>query len=94
MSIWTNLALVGLAGALGALTRYGISVWMKQLAGDGFPFGTFVVNIVGCLLLGLMSTLLDEITHKELRAILGVGFLVASKIVGRWYVDSDSSMDI
>jgi hypothetical protein len=31
---------------------------------------------------------------SALLAILGVGFLVASKIVGRWYVDSDSSMDI
>ena len=77
MPIWTHLALIGLAGAAGALSRYGVSVWLKHVAGDGFPYGTLVVNVVGCFLLGLLSTMMDEIAHKDLRGIIGVGFLGA-----------------
>ena len=82
MILWLNLLLIGIAGAIGALSRYGISVGMRTMFGDHFPLGTLIVNVVGCFLLGLMTgfldeKFLDEKTGKEVREILGVGFLGA-----------------
>ena len=77
MPLWLNLTLIGVAGAAGALSRYGISVWMKSAFGDGFPYGTLLVNVGGCLVLGLMTEMLDEMASKNMRMVIGVGFLGA-----------------
>ena len=47
-----NFLWVALGGALGSCGRYGISVLLNSKA-DGFPYGTFTVNLVGSLLLGI-----------------------------------------
>jgi len=47
-----NFLLVGLGGALGAMARYGLSSLIQRRAGDAFPWGTFVVNLAGCLAIG------------------------------------------
>jgi len=48
-----QLLLIGLGGGIGSIFRYLVSVWaVKRLATD-FPFATFLVNITGCLLIGL-----------------------------------------
>lgn len=41
-------------GALGCLSRYGLSGWVYALVGKGLPYGTLAVNIIGSLLLGLL----------------------------------------
>jgi CrcB protein len=50
---------VGIAvfGALGALARYGVDGISRQRLGSGFPWGTFAVNIVGSLAIGLVFAL-------------------------------------
>lgn len=64
-------------GALGCVTRYYISGWAYDLFGRNFPYGTFVVNILGAFLVGLVmefgmrSTLLPV----SLRTGLSIGFL-------------------
>jgi len=64
-------------GALGCVTRYCISGWAYDLFGRSFPYGTFVVNILGAFLIGLVmefgmrSTLLPA----SLRIGLTIGFL-------------------
>ena len=50
---------VGLGGAVGAVLRYRISLYMTQVAGDAFPWGTLLVNALGCLALGLLVTLVS-----------------------------------
>lgn len=63
---------VGLGGALGSMARYALSY--GALAGNvlwGFPAGTFAVNTVGSLLIGLLTALLDSRTAAW---ILVVGF--------------------
>jgi CrcB protein len=50
---------------------------MKHLFGDHFPIGTLLVNLIGCFLLGLLNEWFDEIGNRDLRLILGVGFLGA-----------------
>lgn len=68
---------IAAGGALGAVSRHFVSGAVSKFTGIGFPFGTFTVNIVGSLLMGLLITLL---AHKidvsnQLRSFLAVGFL-------------------
>ena len=69
---------IGVAGAFGALARYGLEGWVSRRAGS-FPWGTFVVNVSGSFLLGLLVTLLGErfAVAPWVRASLTIGFLGA-----------------
>jgi CrcB protein len=73
-----NLRLSAAGGAAGTLARYGTSLALAR-AGHraGFPFGTFAVNLLGCLLIGYLSgAFLERIAVRpEYRAMLLVGFL-------------------
>ena len=72
-------ALIGAAGAVGALARYHLQGLVHRFYGGPFPLGTFVVNISGCFVLGLLfSTLTERFTvSADLRAALTVGLLGA-----------------
>ncbi len=48
-----NLLMVVAGGAIGAGGRYLVGGWVQAQVGAGFPLGTFVVNIVGSLIMGL-----------------------------------------
>jgi fluoride exporter len=47
--------LVALGGALGSMARYGVTLGAAALLPAGFPFGTFLVNVVGCAVFGLIA---------------------------------------
>ena len=49
-----NILLVGAGGALGALSRYGISTAANRFLGTQFAWGTFGANILGCLIIGFL----------------------------------------
>jgi CrcB protein len=70
---------IALGGALGALGRYGLSTWITNRGNSLFPWGTFVVNILGCFLLGVFYVLGTEklLIHPQLRSMITVGFLGA-----------------
>ena len=51
---------VGVAGFLGALARYGVEGFVTERTNQGFPWGTFVVNISGSFILGVLFALLVE----------------------------------
>jgi fluoride exporter len=74
-----TVAGVALAGALGALARYGLSNVIGSRDPRAFPTATFVVNISGSFVLGLLAVLLTErfVAHASLRTSLTVGFLGA-----------------
>ena len=73
-----TLAYVALGGALGALARYGISGWVYDRMGENFPWGTLVVNLVGCLALGLVIRWLQvAAVAPEVRPFLTIGLLGA-----------------
>lgn len=74
-----TLIALGIAGAFGALARYGVEGWVSQRAGSAFPWGTFVVNISGAFLLGFLFTLLTErlALAPWLRSAVTIGFLGA-----------------
>jgi CrcB protein len=54
-----NLLLVAAGGALGSVARYALDGLVLRLASPYFPSGTFVVNIVGCLVFGVILGLAD-----------------------------------
>lgn len=61
MIAMTNLFLVGLGGAVGAMTRFLIGGWVSRAnPGGGFPVGTLTVNITGCLAAGLLAGFLSR----------------------------------
>ncbi len=70
---------IALAGALGALLRYWLDGVVSRRTGGSFPWGTFVVNVSGSFLLGLLFTLLTERYRVDawLRSGLMIGFLGA-----------------
>lgn len=67
------LGAVALGGALGALARWGISALVPD--GDGFPWTTFTINVVGSLLLAALPAA-AAVRHRPLLAVgLGPGLL-------------------
>ena len=49
-----SLLIVGIGSFFGGALRYGISLFMKSLGAQGFPWGTWMVNLLGCFLFGLL----------------------------------------
>ena len=71
-----TLVVIALGGALGAVSRYLLGGWVQTLAGGGFPWGTWTVNILGSLVLGFVMVWLHQTTaSSELRHFLVMGLL-------------------
>jgi len=75
----TTIFIIGLGGFFGAITRYGLALWIGQRWGRSFPLGTFVINVSGSFLIGLLMTLMAErfTENPQWRLLLVVGFLGA-----------------
>ena len=70
--------IVGAGGFIGAIARYGINSGFGRLLPDQWlPYGTLTVNVVGCLLIGVVAGLIDDkqIGGGELRAFVVIGIL-------------------
>jgi CrcB protein len=74
-----KLLLIGLAGALGALTRYSLSGFVQRYSGFTFPVGTLVVNLLGTFLFGFIWSLVEQrlVISVETRVVILSGFLGA-----------------
>jgi CrcB protein len=72
-----NYALVIVGGAIGAGFRYQISSAALRNLGPGFPWGTWIVNLLGGLLMGVLAGTLAKTPGQGewLRLFLGVGVL-------------------
>ena len=55
-----NLLIVGIGSFLGGMLRYLISLLMKNFCGQGFPWATLLVNLMGCFLIGLIFGLFSR----------------------------------
>ncbi len=78
MRVPTEISLVALGGAVGAVARYWVSGMVYRLTGPGFPWGTLVVNLVGCFLIGVVIVVLEStIQSGAIRAAVAIGFLGA-----------------
>jgi CrcB protein len=70
--------MIALGGALGALARYQLGSMIQARVPVGFPWGTFIVNITGCLVMGVATTVLaDRLVHPNWRFLIPIGFIGA-----------------
>jgi CrcB protein len=73
------ILVLAVAGALGTLSRYGLGGLAQRLMGVGFPYGTLVINILGCLAIGyvMQIALNTDIIPVTVRVAVTIGFLGA-----------------
>lgn len=70
---WLNLAIGGVAGTI---ARYALGGVVYQVFGANFPYGTLIVNLSGCFILGFLTVLAEEkfLLSPNLRLLLMIGF--------------------
>jgi CrcB protein len=71
-----RLALIAIFGAAGTLARYGLQGLVQMRMATTFPYGTLLINLSGCFLLGLIGqfTLNRMVISPDWRVAIGVGF--------------------
>ena len=71
-----NILLIAIGGAIGSVSRYGCQKWIYQFYPHPFPFGTFVVNLVGCFVMGAAVGYADRNLwfNDEWRILITAGF--------------------
>ena len=75
-----KLSLIGAGGFIGAVLRFLVSSWVQGRTGSVmFPFGTLTVNMIGCLLIGFLSALVEikAMFSPETRSFVLIGLLGA-----------------
>ncbi len=72
--MWKEILYVGLGSFIGGALRYAASVLLKY--SGGFPWATFVVNLLGCLIIGLLWGYFNRMPNisANLTLLLSVGF--------------------
>jgi fluoride exporter len=70
------LVAIALGGGIGSVLRYLIATTVSAPPGM-FPWGTFLTNVVGCLLIGVLMVVITEVrsAHRLVRPFLGIGLL-------------------
>jgi len=89
-----KLLLMAVAGAAGTLARYGLAGFVQRFDGVTFPWGTAVVNIVGCFVVGILWALFENRwpVSGETRTIILVGFMGAFTTFSAFVLESGELM--
>ncbi len=78
MQKWHFFSLLALAGILGTLARYGLGGFIQSRNDTTFPWGTVVINLLGCLLFGFVWSFCERWpVSGETRSIILIGFMGA-----------------
>lgn len=73
-----KIALIAIGGAVGAISRYLISGIGYRILGNGFAWGTLVVNLIGSFFIGLLWEIFENtVVPSTFRIFLLIGFLGA-----------------
>ena len=92
-----ELLWLALAGALGTLSRYGLSLGVHRFTGGNFPWPTLVVNVVGCFCFAFIWALLEHRVDgdqlRQLRLIVLTGFFGAFTTFSTFAFDSGRLLD-
>jgi fluoride exporter len=84
------LGVIAVGGAIGALARYGLGLALPHAAGT-FPLATFIVNVVGGFLIGVLIVVVTEWTqaHPLVRPFVVTGFLGGFTTFSTYAVDAE-----
>lgn len=84
--------LIGLAGSLGAVARYGLAGFVQRIAGNDFPWGTAVVNVLGSFLFGMIWSLTEGRIglSAQSRTIILTGFMGAFTTFSTFMFETNS----
>ncbi len=80
METFFKLTIIGAGGFVGAVLRFLVSSWAQTRSGSIlFPFGTMTVNMIGCLVIGFLTYLVEtrSLFSMETRSFVLIGFLGA-----------------
>lgn len=74
--MFKNILLVGLGGAVGSILRYLTSVLVQKYYSSIFPLATFIANVIGCFLIGILISWLEKnnTIDSPLKWLLITGF--------------------
>jgi fluoride exporter len=86
--------LIAFGGALGSIARYWVGATIANRMGTKFPFGTFVINIIACAIIGFSLTLLArrEELNPAWRFLVPVGFIGAFSTFSAYEWETFSTM--
>ncbi|MDE7402969.1 MAG: fluoride efflux transporter CrcB [Muribaculaceae bacterium] len=72
---WDSI-FVGLGSMIGGVSRFLVTKWLLTSCGDSYPWGTLTVNLVGCLLIGMLGGYFSRegIMSESMRLFLTIGF--------------------
>lgn len=86
----STIAAIGLGGAIGAIMRHGVNVASMKFFGDGFPWGTLSVNVLGSFLMGLLIAIFAHYWQPSpaLRVFLVTGLLGAFTTFSTFSLDA------
>jgi CrcB protein len=72
-----KILVVAAGGSIGAVSRYLVSTWAAERFGANFPYGTLIVNVIGCFIIGMFMTMTTErfIVNPYWRLLITVGFV-------------------
>jgi CrcB protein len=83
-----TIAYIALGGAIGALARYGVGLFLKPAITAVFPIHTFLINIIGSFLIGIAAHFVTQLSNPEF-----VQFMVITGILGGFTTFSSFSLE-
>jgi CrcB protein len=83
-----TIAYIALGGAIGALTRYGVGLFLKPESTAIFPIHTFVINLTGSFLIGIATYMLTQLSNTA-----AVQLFVITGILGGFTTFSSFSIE-
>ena len=87
---------ISLGAIAGALCRYYVGQWLRQSIDTNFPIGTLIVNLSGCFLMGLITTLAAKTfsLSPDLVLLLTTGFLGAYTTFSSYELDAANLLEL
>ena len=93
--MWQKFLYLGIAGALGTVARYWLSGVIQRHTTTEFPLGTAAVNIIGCLLFGLLWAFVENrlSISGQARMIIFLGFFGAFTTFSSFAFETSQLLD-